>query len=519
MADEKVKMGADDIKKVYDNNRVQRNAGGSESNSKLSWKEIQQQKLEKAMIKALESDDDDGGWQDFMKMYKQITQLKMMPQMMQSLSDDRNGNGQQTSEVATLTKRLEEMERRHEEERRNWEREKEKAEADAKIKSLESKIDRLSEIWEKGSKKSDDDPVLAELRAAREEIANMKKQDRDAEEAAFRNDLYAKLEDLQSSYRDLQSYDRKEGGIDDFIRQAEEIEKKKSSIGKMFGFTQQEQEKMSPTELIDYGMKKVPEFAKMTRTVRDVFNPQDYMDDVPTNDQVPAREVTRPEKAIDPEMQSFIRKMKVRSDGAVMDPKGATYTNPNGSLMTMDDVNYYAQTKPGVIRDMIYQFNEGEQIPEQPAPPPDKKEQKPPAKDTGKPKSMVEQTLAKTTPEEPAQPEPTSNDSDNKDSEQSTQVEQEPPAETTQQPLDDRINNYLETGSEQVNEQGQTAFVDKDGVSFMKEDGSFMAKQDLMSEAEANPDQFWNDVQQIRDQTLKQATEEAQNEASEHSSD
>lgn len=484
---ERVKMGSGDMEKAIENYRNQGTPSSDNGKKRYSFEEVRQQKIENAMLKALESEDS-GDWSEMMKWVKEVTQLRMMPQIMGSmLTMDFNGVGNGKTQDNDLQRRLDEMERRHEREKEEWRREKERMEQDEKIKGLSAKIDRLAEAWEKGSKKTEDDPILTELKAARKEISDMKKKERDEYDEAWKSEVVGRIESLRDEQREMSKYDRNTDSIDDFLARAEKMDAQKQKLGKILGLSAEQQEKMSPQDMIDFGMKKIPEGAKAFKTVKDLFNPQDYQDDVPPDDQVPAREVSGPSNIIDPEIQAFMDSMKVRSDGAVVDPKGGTWSNPDGSLMTKKDLEIYSKTAPGVIRDMIYQFSKGDEITQ----PKHTEEPKP------KPKADNVQE----------------SNEDNGDNEQLTQnpeAEQKPVQnDSDYNPVIENINEYLSKGIETKDDQGNTYFVDKDGVSFKQDDGRFMTKADLQAEADKNPESFWSDVNQIRDSILTQMRQSA----------
>ena len=261
----------------------------------------------------------------------------------------------------------------------------------------------------------------------------------------------------------------------DKVQQIIEIEKEKQNLLKALGVSpNKEGEQMGVAELADAVIDRVPRLAKTASTVREIFSkddsiPDDIPEDVPSS--LPQRNKPINNKPVIPEdIQSFLDKGREKG-GQYIDYTGIGWTDEKGNPLSRREIEDMSLVDPTAVRrfiseadrDYAQKKDKSELSNEEPEPKKSPKVHTPPVDDVQVNKAKVN------TPELP----------------------EEKPIEDILPP---DVLEYIRSGEEKQDEQGNTVWVGKKNEVYTTENGKLATRSDLIEEAKRDPKQFMADV-------------------------
>ncbi len=393
--------------------------------------------------------------------------------IMDRMDEWKNGKNKTNTDVDEIIRKAQEPYIKQIEEMK---RQQEKAEEERKWEKIQGQIDSLKElIINANTKKPSDDenPVMKELMALQKELKDEKETSRKKDEEAFRNSIKDMLYDVNDQISMLKNDESKKPK--DKVSQIIELEKEKKELLNALGVKSNDKEdEASMLDVVDSIAEKVPKWAKTASTVREAFSkeseiPDDVPDEVPSS--LPQRKTEISHRtSIPDDIQDFLNRGRDETKGYV-DYSGTPWINLEGEPIMRKDIEDLALTNPEDVRRLM-KDTESEYNKQQAK----KKEEKARKSDD------ITVNHIHTSPAKPVENEPVA-----------TAPAETPSLEISSEKETDPIKearDYLETGEDRQDDNGNTVWVGKKGEIYTTDDGKPASKNDLRGMMEDDPDGF-----------------------------
>ncbi len=357
-------------------------------------------------------------------------------------------------------------------------RKQEKDEEEKKYDKLQNQIDKLQElIISANNKKPNDDenPILKQIEALQKELRDEKDASRKKDEDAFRSSIKDMINDLNDQIGDLKDKPQSK----DVIEQMIELEAKKQQLAKALNLQPgNKEDDASVIDVVDSLADKVPKWAKTASTVKEVFSkndeiPDDIPEEVPTS--LPQRNIrTDHVSNIPADIKEFLDKGRDTDKGYV-DYSNTPWINLEGEPIKRRDIEDLALTNPEDVRRLIKDADEAYMKQQE-----QKKEPKKNPDDIKIDHVHTSPIPEKTEPPKKEEPEP----KEPEKPEEEADAKEEPP-DTMKEAID-----YINTGNDKTDNDGNTVWVGQKNEMYMTDDGKPASKEQLMAMAEDDPDGF-----------------------------
>ena len=400
---------------------------------------------------------------------KMTIQDMMMMQMWDDMRKEKKGNTQSQINVDDIIQKATQPFREQVEEMK---RQLQKQEEDRKQEAMQRQLDDLRNLILTSQKKPmEDDPVLKKIESLETELKGEKERSQKKEQESFEKRIESMIYDLPDRMENLKQTPESK----DKVQQIIEIEKEKQNLLKALGVSpNKDGEQMGVAELADAVIDRVPRLAKTASTVREIFSkddsiPDDIPEDVPSS--LPQRNKPINNKPVIPEdIQSFLDKGREKG-GQYIDYTGIGWTDEKGNPLSRREIEDMSLVDPTAVRrfiseadrDYAHKKDKSELSNEEPEPKKSPKVHTPPVDDVQVNKAKVN------TPELP----------------------EEKPIEDILPP---DVLEYIRSGEEKQDEQGNTVWVGKKNEVYTTENGKLATRSDLIEEAKRDPKQFMADV-------------------------
>ncbi len=352
-------------------------------------------------------------------------------------------------------------------------REIEEMKREAKNKERDDRIQKQIDdmralfITMNNSKKSpDDDPILKKINDLESELKNEREKTRKEDEKKFQDSIREAIYSLEDQITTLKASPEKSK---DKIEQIIELEEMRSKILKSLGVKEAGKDEASMLDVIDAAMDRAPKVAKTASTIREIFSkdseiPDDIPDYVPSN--LPQRNTpSAGTRTVIPEdIKEFLDEGSVKK-GQFVDLTGVGWVNLENVPLSRKDVEDLALTNPDDIRKLIEQARAAAT-----------------KKEKGKKRSddvdigHNEEVHTPTAPPEPEAAEP------------------EPEPEEPEHDYMKEAMDYISTGTDKQDKEGNTMWVGRKNEVYATDDGKPATAKDMRAMAEEDPEGFMRDV-------------------------
>ena len=403
---------------------------------------------------------------------KMTVQDMMMLQMWEDMRAQKKGNIQPQVNVEEIIQKATQPFREQVEEMK---RQLQKQEEDRKQEGIQKQIEDLRNLILTTNKRpTEDDPILKKIESLENELKGEKERSSKKEQENFQKRIEDMIYDLSDRMENLKQTPESK----DKVQQIIEIEKEKQNLLKALGVApNKDGEQMGVAELADAVIDRVPRLAKTASTVREIFSkddsiPDDIPEDVPSS--LPQRNKPINNKPVIPEdIRSFLDKGREKG-GQYIDYTGIGWTDEKGNPLSRREIEDMSLVDPTAVRrfiseadrDYAQKKDKGELSDERlPEPKKSPKVHTPPVDDIQVNKS--------------------------RDKDDIPELPNEKPVET---PLPPEVLDYIRSGEEKQDEQGNTVWVGRKNEVYTTESGKLATKSDLMEEAKKDPKAFMDDV-------------------------
>ena len=402
---------------------------------------------------------------------KMTIQDMMMMQMWDDMRKEKKGNTQSQVNVDDIIQKATQPFREQIEEMK---RQLQKQEEDRKQEALQKQIEDLRNLILTSQKKPmEDDPILKKIDSLETQLRDEKEQSRKKEQESFQKRIEDMIYDLSDRITSVKDQPESK----DKIQQIIEIEKEKQNLLKALGVSpNKDGEQMGVAELADAVIDRVPRLAKTASTVREIFSkddsiPDDIPEDVPSS--LPQRNKPIDNQPVIPDdIRSFLDKGREKN-GQYIDYTGIGWTDEKGNPLSRREIEDMSLVDPTAVRRFISEADRDAQ----------QKKDKSTSADEETP-SEPKKTPKVHTP-------PVDDITVNKAKVNTPELPEEKPIETDLPP---EVMEYIRSGEEKQDTNGNTVWVGKQNEVYTTENGKMATRSDLIEEAKKDPKQFMDDV-------------------------
>ena len=402
---------------------------------------------------------------------KMTIQDMMMMQMWDDMRQNKKGNTQSQVNVDDIIQKATQPFREQIEEMK---RQLQKQEEDRKQEALQKQIEDLRNLILTSQKKPmEDDPILKKIDSLETQLRDEKEQSRKKEQESFQKRIEDMIYDLSDRITSVKDQPESK----DKIQQIIEIEKEKQNLLKALGVSpNKDGEQMGVAELADAVIDRVPRLAKTASTVREIFSkddsiPDDIPEDVPSS--LPQRNKPIDNQPVIPDdIRSFLDKGREKN-GQYIDYTGIGWTDEKGNPLSRREIEDMSLVDPTAVRRFISEADRDAQ----------QKKDKSTSADEETP-SEPKKTPKVHTP-------PVDDITVNKAKVNTPELPEEKPIETDLPP---EVMEYIRSGEEKQDTNGNTVWVGKQNEVYTTENGKMATRSDLIEEAKKDPKQFMDDV-------------------------
>lgn len=487
MADEKI-VRVDPAKVAEQAARVVEGKGATKQNP--TFDDLKEMK----MIEALKTGngDEDAIFKHLERMeLLDILQSRAEAKKASMISGAKAGNGNGDMEealkrvIAPLNEEIAMLKRERDEERR-------RREQDERDEKLFERMRREFTPSKKGDEPDKIDKIIEEIKAERKSREqDSLKEWKDEVQQSYAN-LVAKMSGLERASTSRQagtSTPQKEQSLMDKVR---EVNQAKKDFAELLGLSEKQSDKMSATDLIDYGVKKIPEIGGAVKTFRDLASDKDISDDVPPEEGI-AREprFTNINAPIDPKILKWLNEGHEK-DGVWYDKVGIamqSVADPS-QFLSRAEIEVMAKTEPQTLFPIVEQTEEdAKRMPEPEPAPPEPEAKKPAGRKKAKAEEKKEEPPA-STPEPGTAPNP-----------------------STETGLPEHIQQFLDSGKIVKDDKGTEYWVDSAGVYYTDDHAKPYTLEEMRDQAVEDPEKFWSGVQAVKEEiaaSMKEAPPEGE---------
>ena len=402
---------------------------------------------------------------------KMTVQDMMMLQMWEDMRAQKKGNIQPQVNVEEIIQKATQPFREQVEEMK---RQLQKQEEDRKQEGIQKQIEDLRNLILTTNKRpTEDDPILKKIESLENELKGEKERSSKKEQENFQKRIEDMIYDLSDRMENLKQTPESK----DKVQQIIEIEKEKQNLLKALGVApNKDGEQMGVAELADAVIDRVPRLAKTASTVREIFSkddsiPDDIPEDVPSS--LPQRNKPINNKPVIPEdIRSFLDKGREKG-GQYIDYTGIGWTDEKGNPLSRREIEDMSLVDPTAVRRFISEADRDAQ----------QKKDKSTSADEETP-SEPKKTPKVHTP-------PVDDITVNKAKVNTPELPEEKPIETDLPP---EVMEYIRSGEEKQDTNGNTVWVGKQNEVYTTENGKMATRSDLIEEAKKDPKQFMDDV-------------------------
>ena len=402
---------------------------------------------------------------------KMTVQDMMMLQMWEDMRAQKKGNIQPQVNVEEIIQKATQPFREQVEEMK---RQLQKQEEDRKQEGIQKQIEDLRNLILTTNKRpTEDDPILKKIESLENELKGEKERSSKKEQENFQKRIEDMIYDLSDRMENLKQTPESK----DKVQQIIEIEKEKQNLLKALGVApNKDGEQMGVAELADAVIDRVPRLAKTASTVREIFSkddsiPDDIPEDVPSS--LPQRNKPIDNQPVIPDdIRSFLDKGREKN-GQYIDYTGIGWTDEKGNPLSRREIEDMSLVDPTAVRRFISEADRDAQ----------QKKDKSTSADEETP-SEPKKTPKVHTP-------PVDDITVNKAKVNTPELPEEKPIETDLPP---EVMEYIRSGEEKQDTNGNTVWVGKQNEVYTTENGKMATRSDLIEEAKKDPKQFMDDV-------------------------